>query len=121
MEIALERSMSTSMRFARSVVIVGVDGENIQQPPDFFCLLRTYSRQNRLASALTELGKLERTSFLLDYFQDETLRRRILIGLNKGEALHALARQLFSGKHGNCGIEHLKTRCTVQVVSRRRS
>ena len=62
--------------------------------------LRAYSRQNRLASALTELGKLERTSFLLDYFQDEALRRRILIGLNKGEALHALARQLFSGKHG---------------------
>lgn len=62
--------------------------------------LRAYSRQNRLASALTELGKLERTSFLLDYFQDESLRRRILIGLNKGEALHALARQLFSGKHG---------------------
>jgi TnpA family transposase len=62
--------------------------------------LRAYSRQNRLATALTELGKLERTSFLLDYFQDEALRRRILIGLNKGEALHALARQLFSGKHG---------------------
>ena len=62
--------------------------------------LRAYSRQNRLASALTELGKLELTSFLLDYFQDEALRRRILIGLNKGEALHALARQLFSGKHG---------------------
>ena len=47
-----------------------------------------------------EMGKLERTSFLLDYFQNESLRRRILIGLNKGEALHALARQLFSGKHG---------------------
>ena len=62
--------------------------------------LRAYSRQNRLATALTELGKLERTSFLLDYFQDEALRRRILIGLNKGEALHSLARQLFSGKHG---------------------
>ncbi len=62
--------------------------------------LRAYSRQNRLATALTELGKLERTSFLLDYFQDEALRRRILVGLNKGEALHALARQLFSGKHG---------------------
>lgn len=62
--------------------------------------LSAYSRQNRLATALSEMGKLERTSFLLDYFQDESLRRRILIGLNKGEALHALARQLFSGKHG---------------------
>lgn len=61
--------------------------------------LRAYSRQNRLATVLTELGKLERTSFLLDYFQDKALRRRIIVGLNKGEALHALARQLFSGTH----------------------
>lgn len=46
------------------------------------------------------MGKLERTSFLLEYFRDEPFRRRILIGLNKGEALHALARQLFFGQLG---------------------
>ena len=34
------------------------------------------------------------------YFRDEALRRRIFIGLNKGEALHALARQLFFGRLG---------------------
>jgi hypothetical protein len=45
-------------------------------------------------------SKLERTAFLLEYFRDESLRRRILIGLNKGEALHALARQLFFGRLG---------------------
>jgi TnpA family transposase len=38
--------------------------------------------------ALTELGKLERTSFVLDYFQDEALCRRILVGMSKGEVLH---------------------------------
>ena len=48
----------------------------------------------------TELGKLERTAFLLEYFRDESLRRRILIGLNKGEALHTLAHQLFFGRLG---------------------
>lgn len=32
MEIALERSMNTSMRFARSVAIADADGENIWQP-----------------------------------------------------------------------------------------
>lgn len=62
--------------------------------------LAAYPRQNQVARALTEMGKLERTSFLLDYFRDEALRRRILIGLNKGEALHALARQLFFGQLG---------------------
>ncbi len=49
---------------------------------------------------MTEFGKLERTAFLLEYFRDEALRRRILIGLNKGEALHALARQIFFGRLG---------------------
>ena len=62
--------------------------------------LAAYPRQNQVARALTELGKLERTSFLLEYFRDESLRRRILIGLNKGEALHALARQIFFGRLG---------------------
>lgn len=62
--------------------------------------LAAYPRQNQVARALTELGKLERTSFLLEYFCDESLRRRILIGLNKGEALHSLARQLFFGRQG---------------------
>lgn len=42
--------------------------------------LATYPRQNQVAKALTEFGKLERTAFLLEYFRDESLRRRILIG-----------------------------------------
>lgn len=62
--------------------------------------LAAYPRQNQVARALTEMGKLERTAFLLEYFRDEALRRRILIGLNKGESLHALARQLFFGRQG---------------------
>lgn len=62
--------------------------------------LAAYPRQNQVARALTEMGKLERTAFLLEYFRDEALRRRVLIGLNKGEALHALARQLFFGRLG---------------------
>lgn len=62
--------------------------------------LAAYPRQNQVARALTEMGKLERTVFLLEYFRNESFRLRILIGLNKGEALHALARQLFFGRLG---------------------
>jgi TnpA family transposase len=62
--------------------------------------LAAYPRQNQVARAFTEFGKLERTAFLLEYFRDAALRRRILIGLNKGEALHSLARQLFFGRLG---------------------
>src|SRR6266700_2361421 len=43
--------------------------------------LAAYPRQNQVARALTEVGKLERTAFLLEYFRDAALRRRILIGL----------------------------------------
>jgi TnpA family transposase len=57
--------------------------------------LGAYPCQNALAIALRELGKLERTLFLLEYIRDVELRRRIHIGLNKGEARNALARAMF--------------------------
>jgi TnpA family transposase len=54
--------------------------------------LAAYPRQNGLALALRELGRIERTLFTLDWVQDPALRRRVTAGLNKGEACHALAR-----------------------------
>jgi TnpA family transposase len=42
--------------------------------------LATYPCQNALAIALRELGKLERTLFLLEYIRDVELRRRIHFG-----------------------------------------
>ena len=39
--------------------------------------LAAYPRQNGLALALRELGKLERTLFTLDWLQDSELRRRV--------------------------------------------
>ncbi|MFT5875652.1 MAG: TnpA family transposase, partial [Clostridium sp.] len=62
--------------------------------------LGSYSRQNSLAKALSEIGKIEKTIFILDYLSDEDFRRKINTGLNKGEAINALARALFFGKHG---------------------
>ena len=44
-----------------------------------------------LATALREMGRIEKTIFILDYITDRTLRRRIQRGLNKGEAINALA------------------------------
>ncbi len=46
--------------------------------------LAAYPRQNGLALALRELGKLERTFFTLQWLQDPELRRRSHVGLNKG-------------------------------------
>ncbi|ARK29669.1 Tn3 transposase DDE domain protein [Halalkalibacter krulwichiae] len=62
--------------------------------------LGSYSRQNSLATTLREMGRIDKTLFILDYISSETLRRRIQRGLNKGEAMNALARAIFFGKHG---------------------
>lgn len=62
--------------------------------------LAAYPRQNRLEKALKEMGKLERTMFILDYLLDETLRHRVRLGLNKGESTFSLARALFFGQLG---------------------
>ncbi len=57
--------------------------------------LGSYPRQNGLAIALRELGRIERTLFILDWLQSVELRRRVHAGLNKGEARNALAKAVF--------------------------
>ncbi|MGR9035332.1 MAG: Tn3 family transposase [Gammaproteobacteria bacterium] len=62
--------------------------------------LGSYPRQNGLAVALRELGRIERTLFMLDWLQNPDLRRRVNAGLNKGEARNALARAVFFNRLG---------------------
>jgi len=62
--------------------------------------LGSYPRQNGLAVALRELGRIERTLFALDWMKNVELRRRVQIGLNKGEAKNALARAVFLNRLG---------------------
>lgn len=62
--------------------------------------LGSYPRQNGLALALRELGRLHRTLFILDWLQSTELRRRVQAGLNKGEARNALARAVFYNRLG---------------------
>ena len=62
--------------------------------------LGSYPRQNGLAIALRELGRIERTLFILDWLQSVELRRRVHDGLNKGEARNALARAIFFSRLG---------------------
>jgi TnpA family transposase len=62
--------------------------------------LANYPRQNSLAKALREMGKIEWTLLYLRWLQDEELRRRVTAGLNKGEARNALARAVFFNRLG---------------------
>ncbi len=70
----------------------------------------SYPRQNGLALALRELGRLERSIFMLDWLRDIDLRRRTQAGLNKGEARNALARASSSTNSASCGIGGSRTR-----------
>src|SRR5205823_4976020 len=54
--------------------------------------LGAYPRQNGLALALREIGRIERTLFMLDWLELPVLRRQATVELNKGEARNALAR-----------------------------
>lgn len=61
--------------------------------------LGSYLRQNPLSFALRELRRIENIIFMVDYITDEYLRRKITSGLNKTEAINALVRELFFGRH----------------------
>jgi len=59
-----------------------------------------YPRQHELAIALREIGRVERTLFIIDWLLDTDMQRRAQIGLNKGEAHHALKNALRIGRQG---------------------
>jgi TnpA family transposase len=63
--------------------------------------LQAKQQQNPLQQALQELGRISKTLHILEYVDDPALRRRVLIGLNKGEHLHSLARNLAFGRQGH--------------------
>jgi TnpA family transposase len=44
--------------------------------------------------------RIERTLFTLDWLQNTELRRRVHVGLNKGEAKNALAKAVFFNRLG---------------------
>lgn len=62
--------------------------------------LAAYERQNQLDLALQELGRIERTLFMIRWLETPELRRSCHIGLNKGEQRHALAQAICTFKQG---------------------
>ncbi|WP_420708911.1 Tn3 family transposase [Bacillus sp. REN16] len=82
--------------------------------------LGSYSRHNSLAKALREMVRIEKTIFILNYISDESLRRKIQRGLNKGEAMNGLARAIFFGKQGESRertIQHqLQRASTLNII-----
>ena len=62
--------------------------------------LAAFQRQNQLDLALQELGRVERTLFMLDWLESPDLRQRCQAGLNKSEQRHVLAQVICTFKQG---------------------
>ncbi len=62
--------------------------------------LQIDDRPTKLAQAVAELGRIDKTIHCLTYIDDEAKRRRTLTQLNRGEDRHKLARAVFHGKRG---------------------
>lgn len=69
-------------------------------PSDILRQLASFPRQNELAIALREIGRIERTIFILTWISSVDLQHRTQMGLNKGEAHHALKRALNFNRRG---------------------
>lgn len=70
------------------------------QPSQLLKKLAARPRQHDLAIALREIGRVERTLFIIEWLLDTDMQRRANIGLNKGEAHHALKNALRIGRQG---------------------
>ena len=50
--------------------------------------LQVGDQPTKLAQAVAELGRLEKTIHILTYIDDESVRRRVLLQLNRHEERH---------------------------------
>jgi TnpA family transposase len=90
----IEQQWSDIVRLIASIITHKV------VPSEILRQLVSFPRQNELAIALREIGRIERTLFILEWISSEALQRRAQMGLNKGEAHHALKRALNFNRRG---------------------
>jgi len=76
---------------------------NLIKPSQALKRLAAYPRQNELALALREIGRVERSLFILRWIMDPDLQHRAQLGLNKGESHHALKRAINFNRRGQLG------------------
>lgn len=90
----IERNWPDILRIAATIAAGAI------APSQILRKLASYPRQNELATALREVGRIERTLFMIDWILDADLQRKTQLGLNKGEAHHALKRAISFHRRG---------------------
>jgi TnpA family transposase len=74
--------------------------------------LNAYHVESGLYKALREVGRIAKTSFLLNYFTRRELQRQVQTGLNRQEGAHSLARVLAVGQRGEIRLRDLSAQLT---------
>ncbi len=74
--------------------------ERVVAPSTILKKLAASKRPSQLARALREIGRIERTLFMIEWYSNPALRRRCQAGLNKGEAAHKLKRAVYFHERG---------------------
>ncbi|HEY4046823.1 MAG TPA: Tn3 family transposase [Acidobacteriaceae bacterium] len=90
----IEQHWDDLLRLAGSLKLGKVSAAGIMRT------LQVSDRPTKMAQALAEFGRIEKTLNALTYIDDETKRRETLTQLNRGEGRHSVARAVFHGKRG---------------------
>ncbi len=90
----VEENWDDALRLAGSLKLGVVQATAVMRT------LQIGDRPTKLAQAVAELGRIDKTIHALIYIDDENKRRRTLVQLNRGEDRHKLARAVFHGKRG---------------------
>ena len=76
------------------------------------------ARGNPLYEALVQLGRLQRTVFLTDYFVDEAFRRELLRVLKRGESVSALKCAINDGRVASYpAMQHEEMQAVADALS----
>jgi TnpA family transposase len=90
----IEQHWDDMMRVAGSLKLGTVSASELIRS-----LLKS-DKPSNLAKAIIDVGRINKTLYLLNYINDEDYRRRILTQLNRGEERHHVARAIFHGRRG---------------------
>ena len=90
----IEENWDDLLRLAGSLKLGRIPASGIMRT------LQSGTKMSRLAKALAEFGRIDKTLHVLTYIDSEEKRRAILTQLNRGESRHSLAREVFHGKRG---------------------
>jgi TnpA family transposase len=90
----IEDNWDDMLRLAGSLKLGTVQAISIMKT------LRVDDHPTKLAQAVAEVGRIDKTIHALSYISDENKRRRTLTQLNRGEDRHKLARAVFHGRRG---------------------